>query len=42
VNYLKILLGIFATLAASRFIPHTPNFTSLLALSFYKPFILEI
>ena len=32
-----ICLGIFITLAASRFIPHPPNFTSLLALSFYVP-----
>ena len=29
-------------LAASRFIPHPPNFTSLLALSFYVPAILGI
>ena len=29
-------------LAASRFIPHPPNFTSLLALSFYVPVILGI
>ncbi len=39
-NYLKIALGIFAALAASRFIPHPPNFTSLLALSFYIPALL--
>ena len=39
-NYLKISLGIFVALAASRFIPHPPNFTSLLALSFYVPVIL--
>ena len=39
-NYLKISLGIFVALAASRFIPHPPNFTSLLALSFYVPAIL--
>ncbi len=36
-NYFKITLGIFLALAASRFIPHPPNFTSLLALSFYIP-----
>lgn len=41
-NYLKISLGIFLALAASRFIPHPPNFTSLLALSFYVPAILGI
>ena len=34
---LKIFLGIFVVLAASRFIPHPPNFTSLIALSFYVP-----
>ena len=36
---LKITAGIFLTLAASRFIPHPPNFTSLIALSFYVPAI---
>ena len=36
-SYLKISLGIFFVLAASRFIPHPHNFTSLLALSFYVP-----
>ncbi len=41
-NYLKISLGIFVALAASRFIPHPPNFTSLLALSFYVPVFLGI
>ena len=38
-NYLKISFGIFVALAASRFIPHPPNFTSLIALSFYIPVI---
>jgi hypothetical protein len=37
VNYFKISLGIFLVLASSRFIPHPPNFTSLIALSFYVP-----
>jgi hypothetical protein len=32
-----IFIGIFTSLAASRLIPHPPNFTSLLALSFYVP-----
>ena len=41
-NYLKISIGIFLALAASRFIPHPPNFTSLLALSFYVPALLGI
>ena len=41
-NYIKISLGIFIALASSRFIPHPPNFTSLLALSFYIPALLGI
>tara|TARA_B100001123_G_C15297300_1_gene1019704 strand:+ start:248 stop:739 length:492 start_codon:yes stop_codon:yes gene_type:complete len=41
-NYLKISLGIFVALAASRFVPHPPNFTSLIALSFYIPAVLGI
>ena len=41
-NYLKISFGIFFVLAASRFIPHPPNFTSLLALSFYVPALLGV
>ncbi|MDA7810737.1 hypothetical protein N8968_00050 [Candidatus Pelagibacter sp.] len=39
-NHLKISISIFIALAVSRFIPHPPNFTSLLALSFYIPAIL--
>ena len=41
-NYLKISLGIFLILSASRFIPHPPNFTSLIALSFYIPVFLGL
>ena len=41
-NYLKFTIGIFLVLAASRFIPHPPNFTSLIALSFYVPAFLGI
>ena len=41
-NYIKISLGIFLVLAASRFVPHPPNFTSLIALSFYIPAIFGI
>jgi hypothetical protein len=41
-NYIKISAGIFIALAASRFIPHPPNFTSLLALSFYIPALLGV
>lgn len=37
--YLKICFGILIALAASRFVPHPPNFTSLIALSFYIPAI---
>ena len=37
-----ISLGIFLSLAASRFIPHPPNFTSLIALSFYIPALLGL
>tara|TARA_B100000123_G_C25594026_1_gene368376 strand:+ start:118 stop:609 length:492 start_codon:yes stop_codon:yes gene_type:complete len=36
-SYLKIAFGVLIVLSASRFIPHPPNFTSLLALSFYIP-----
>ena len=41
-KYLKISLGIFVALSASRFVPHPPNFTSLLALSFYVPALLGL
>jgi len=42
INYLKIFLGIFIVLAGSRFVPHPPNFTSLIALSFYVPILFGI
>ena len=38
-NQIKICIGVFLALAVSRFIPHPPNFTSLIALSFYIPAI---
>ena len=38
-NYLRIGLGILIALSVTRFIPHPPNFTSLIALSFYVPII---
>jgi len=41
-KYLQISFGIFIALALSRFIPHPPNFTSLLALSFYVPALFGI
>ena len=36
-NYLKVSFGIFVVLAATRFISHPPNFTSLIAISFFIP-----
>ena len=36
-KHIIFFIGIFATLSLSRFIPHPPNFTSLMALSFYVP-----
>ena len=41
-HYLRISIGIFLALAASRFVPHPPNFTSLIALSFYVPTLLGV
>ena len=41
-KYLKVSLLIFITLAISRFIPHPPNFTSLIALGFYVPALLGV
>tara|TARA_B100000902_G_C27295097_1_gene909410 strand:+ start:1558 stop:2043 length:486 start_codon:yes stop_codon:yes gene_type:complete len=38
-HYIKVAFGVLIVLSASRFIPHPPNFTSLLALSFYVPVI---
>lgn len=36
-NNIKIILSVLLLLSVSRFIPHPPNFTSLIALSFYVP-----
>ena len=41
-NKVFLCIGIFLSLALSRFIPHPPNFTSLIALSFYVPVLLGI
>ncbi|MDB4157380.1 hypothetical protein N9586_00460 [Candidatus Pelagibacter sp.] len=41
-SYIKISFGIFIALALSRFVPHPPNFTSLMALSFYVPALFGI
>jgi len=38
-KFFRLSLIIFALLSFSRFIPHPPNFTSLIALSFYVPAI---
>jgi|TARA_B110001450_G_C17624419_1_gene482563 hypothetical protein len=41
-KYFFVFIGILTTLSISRFVPHPPNFTSLLALSFYVPALLGI
>ena len=41
-KYFLTSIGIFSALAFSRFIPHPPNFTSLIALSFYVPVLLGL
>ena len=41
-KHVSIYLGIFLAIAISRFIPHPPNFTSVIALSFYVPAILGL
>lgn len=41
-KHVTIFLGILGLLASSRFIPHPPNFTSLLALTFYIPIFFGI
>ena len=38
-NNFKIILFVFFALGLTRLIPHPPNFTSLIALSFYVPLI---
>ena len=40
--YIRVAIGVLIALSASRFIPHPPNFTSLIALSFYVPAIFGI
>ena len=41
-NYIKIFFGVLIVLSASRLVPHPPNFTSLIALSFYVPLIFGV
>lgn len=36
-NFFKFSIGIFLLLGVSRLVPHPPNFTNLIALSFYIP-----
>mgnify|MGYP000312221599 CR=1 FL=1 len=36
-KYFKIIVGVVLILAASRFIPHPPNFTATIAIAFYLP-----
>ena len=36
-NFVKVSIGVILALSVSRLVPHPPNFTSLLALSFYIP-----
>ena len=38
-NNFKIIVFVFFALGLTRLIPHPPNFTSLIALSFYVPLI---
>ena len=38
-KYLKITIGIFIALAASRFVPHPPNFTPMAAIALFAGFI---
>ena len=38
-NFLKLFIGVLLVISVSRFIPHPPNFTSLIALSFYVPVV---
>ena len=39
---IKLAISVFVLLSISRFIPHPPNFTSLIALSFYVPALFGI
>ena len=41
-QYLKFSVGIILAIAATRLIPHPPNFTSLIAISFYATALLGI
>ena len=38
----KLFFTVLIVLSVTRFIPHPPNFTSLIALSFYVPVIFGV
>ena len=40
-NYLKISIGIFLALAASRFIPHPPNFTPIITAAIFSGYLFK-
>jgi hypothetical protein len=41
-KFFNISIGILVILSITRFIPHPPNFTSIIALSFYVPILFNI
>ncbi len=41
-QYLKVSIGIILAIVLTRLIPHPPNFTSLIAISFYATALLGI
>tara|TARA_B100000959_G_scaffold277836_1_gene335103 strand:+ start:640 stop:1131 length:492 start_codon:yes stop_codon:yes gene_type:complete len=41
-HILKLFAVIFLSIAVTRYLPHPPNFTSLVALSFYIPVVFGI
>lgn len=41
-QYLKVSIGIILAIVVTRLIPHPPNFTSLISLSFYVPALLGL
>ena len=41
-HYVKVAISVLVILSASRLVPHPPNFTSLIALSFYIPAVFGI
>ena len=41
-QYLKVSIGIILAIVVTRLIPHPPNFTSLIAISFYTTALLGI